>query len=152
MGARRRVNKKLDKAEVHYDKVDRQRRRGRPSWIYVIFPTSFFSLVTVGLWYVRQSTLRDQAQQEGEVVNKKSMEKLFQREDVRDSGKSSYDEASNNVIKSGKEIHDIATAYPSKPVCMFQIRNACEKYPDLPYFGWFSDNEKGGPVASSAEA
>ena len=152
MGARRRVNKKLDKAEVHYDKVDRQRRRGRPSWIYVIFLTSFFSLVTVGLWYVRQSTLRDQAQQEGEVVNKKSMEKLFQREDVRDSGKSSYDETSNNVIKSGKEIHDIATAYPSKPDCMFQIRNACEKYPDLPYFGWFSDNEKGGPVASSAEA
>ena len=30
------------------------------------------------------------------------MEKLFQREDVRDSGKSSYDETSNNVIKSGK--------------------------------------------------
>ena len=125
-------------AEVHNEKFNPKHQpacHGRLSWLYVFLLSSlFFNLVLV------------------HVVNKKSMEKLFQREDVLNFENSSYDEKNNNVNKSRKEIHEKATIYLSKPVCMFQIRNACAKDPDLPYFGWFSDNEKGGPVASSAEA
>ena len=41
---------------------------------------------------------------------------------------------------------------PTVPVCMFQIRNACNTNKNVIHWGWFHDNTKGGPTASSKQA
>ena len=48
-------------------------------------------------------------------------------------------------------------SFSTVPVCMFQIRNICSSKKrnnnnNLIHFGWFHDNEKGGPKASSKQA